>query len=158
MTDEQRRFIEENYPYMSGREVGEKVGMDRNWINTYARKHGLKHTPDTIKRIKEGRLHNLTHSRTKETYKKISGAFKKTYKMEVFRVLSGYKQKTKLKVCVLPKKTRRRITMLCHSYNYFKSDDLNSSTVYYDSETKRNAKAEEYAKEKYGIKFEEANG
>lgn len=45
--------------------------------------------------------------------------------------------------------------MLCHLYNYFKSDDRNSTVVYYDKETKRNAYAEKYANEKYGITFEE---
>lgn len=155
MTDEQKCIIKELYPYYSGQEVAIRVGSSKSQVNEYAKRNGITHTPETIERLKRKAISKLCEGHSKESYIKGSEATKRKRKYDTFLLLSGKKQNTKLRISILPQKTRRRITMLCHLYNYFKSDDRNSTVVYYDKETKRNAYAEKYANEKYGITFEE---
>lgn len=155
MTDEQKRQIIELYPHYSGREIGDKIGLRRTVVNAYAKKMGITHTPEAYRRIKHERTMKGIAGHSQKSREQAREKNKRTRLMETYRLLSGDRQKTKLKISILPQKTRRRITMLCHLYNYFKSDDRNSTVVYYDSETRRNAFAEKYAHEKYGITFEE---
>lgn len=157
MTDEQKRIITELYPHYSGKEIGDKIEVNRNRVNAYAKLHGLTHTSETTARLKKKSVTMLEKGRSHESYMKAANTTRRKRQYDTFLLLSGKKQKTKLKVSILPQKTRRRITMLCHLYHYFKSDDRNSTTVYYDKETRRNAFAEKFAKEKYGITFEEAD-
>ena len=65
------------------------------------------------------------------------------------------KQKTKFKIKVMPNKIYRVMWYLQKKYNYFFEND--NSVVYFDSVTTR-AKNEKYFIEKYGIRFEEADG
>ena len=132
-------------------------GINRNRINDYARKNGIRHTPEAWQRIKRCRVIDALRGHTKESYLKGAATRKRTYRSEMLRLLSEQSKETKITVSVLSHKCRRRMIMLCNQYNYFRDDDINKAIVYYDSKTRRNASAESYANEKYGIEFVEAD-
>ena len=157
MTEEQKHKIIELYPTHSASEIGKVIGLDKDRINRFAKKQGIKHTERTWKRIKHERTEKCVAAHNQYSWKKAVAKRRRTYKMELIRLLSGQKKQTNIIVSVLSFKCRRRMKMLCYTFNYFRDEDINKAVVYYDKETKRSAKAEKYAKEKYGIDFIEAD-
>jgi len=156
MTEEQRHLIEELYPNHSSREISVKIGAHKSSVIRYAAQNGLKHTPETTERLRRKVRDSMIASRTKDVYKKIGEKRKRMILCERLRLLQGERQRTKLRISTLPQNVRNRIASLCHVFNYFRGDDLNERVVFYDSETKRNAKAEKFAMRKYHIRFENA--
>jgi hypothetical protein len=157
MTEEQKQKIIELYPTHSASEIGKIIGLNKSRVNFFASKQGIKHTERTLERLKHERTAKSIAARNKDSWKKAADKRRRTYKMEMLRLLSGQKKQTKIIVSVLPFKCRRRMTMLCNTFNYFRDEDINKAVVYYDKETRRSARAEKYAKEKYGIDFVEAD-
>ena len=158
MTEEQKQKIIELYPTHSASEIGKITGLSKNRINHFANKQGIKHTERTLERMKHERIAKCVAAHNKNSWKKAADKRHRTYKMEMLRLLSGQKKQTKINVSVLSFKCRRRMIMLCNTFNYFRDEDINKAVVYYDKETRRSARAEKYAKEKYGINFVEADG
>ena len=157
-TDEQRHIIAKLYPQRSSREIAELLNVGKSCVVNFAKKNNLHHTEECIQRLRHERTMKSIKARTAETYRKISVTRHRTYLSERLCLLSGKKKETKIIVSILPPKCRRRMTMLCTKFNYFRDEDTNKAVVYYDSETRRNSKAEQYAQEKYGIKFVSADG
>lgn len=153
MTEEQKQKIIELYPTHSAREIGNIIGLDRSRVNAFASKHGIKHTEEAWKRIKHDRTMKSIAAHNGKSRVRAADKRHRTYKMEMLRLLSGQEKQTKITVSVLSYKCRRRMIMLCNTFNYFRDEDINKAVVYYDKETKRSARAEKYATEKYGIKF-----
>lgn len=158
MTEEQKQKIIELYPTHSASEIGKIIGLGKSRVNRFANKQGIKHTEITLERIKHERTAKGVAAHNKDSWKKAAEKRHCTYKMELMRLLSGQEKQTKIIVSVLSRKCRRRMIMLCNTFNYFRDADINKAVVYYDKETRRSAKAEKYAKEKYGINFVEADG
>lgn len=153
MTEEQKQKIMDLYPTHSASEIGDIIGLNRSRVSAYASKYGIKHTEETWKRIKHERTAKGVAAHNKDSWKKAAEKRHRTYKMELMRLLSGQEKQTKIIVSVLSRKCRRRMIMLCNTFNYFRDEDINKAVVYYDKETRRSARAEKYAAEKYGIKF-----
>lgn len=158
MTDYQRQKIRELFPTHSGSEIGRIIGLSRSYINAEAKKMGLSHTFETWERLKKMRTTLAAKARTKESYARAMATRKRTYNREMFRMLGGQKKETNITISILSHKCRRRMSVLCTLYNYFRDPDINKAVVYYDSETTRNKAAEEFATSHYGIKFVEADG
>lgn len=144
--------IVQNYPYMLPRELEEKFGVPQSTIRQWARQLKLKHTPETIERRKE-RYKNMKteHLNTPEIISKRSAKRRKTMRMERFRIMSGMRQQTKLRISILPKKTSNSIRRLVTLHNYFRSE-TDSLTLHYDEQTRRTPN-EEYFSRRYSIKF-----
>ena len=153
MTEAQKQKIIELYPTHSASEISKIIGLNRCRINYFANKQGIKHTERTLERIKHDRTAKGVAAHKKNSWKKAAEKRRRTYKMEMLRLLSGQKKQTKMIISVLSYKCRRRMIMLCNTFNYFRDEDINKAVVYYDKETRRSARAEKYAAEKYGIKF-----
>lgn len=153
MTEEQKQKIIELYPTHSASEISKIIGLNRCRINYFANKQGIKHTERTLERIKHDRTAKGVAAHKKNSWKKAAEKRRRTYKMEMLRLLSGQEKQTKIIISVLSYKCRRRMIMLCNMFNYFRDEDINKAVVYYDKETRRSARAEKYAAEKYGIKF-----
>ena len=158
MTEEQKQKIIELYPTHSASEIGKMIGLNKSRINCFANKQGIKHTEGTLERMKHERVVKSIAAHKKKSWEKAAEKRRRTYKMEMLRLLSGQEKQTKIIVSVLSRKCRRRMIMLCNTFNYFRDEDINKAVVYYDKETRRSARAEKYAKEKYGINFVEADG
>ncbi len=158
MTEEQKQKIIEFYPTMSGSEIGKILGLSRQHIHLYAKKMGLSHTDECWRRIKKIRSDAITKGHTKSSYEKSRKTRRRTYRRELLRLLSGQQKESKITVSILSYRCRRRMTMLCYMYDYFRDPDINKSVVYYDEKTRRNGRAEAFAAKYYGVKFIDANG
>lgn len=156
MTDKQKELIRQLYPDHITREICDIVGLRANTINEYALRHGIRHSEETWQRITHNRVSACNKAHTKESYRLAAKAIKAKYQSEMFRLLSGQKKQTRMTISILPPKCRMRMSALCYRDNYFRGDDLNDAVLYYDEHTTRNARSEEYAKKKYGIRFEKA--
>lgn len=143
MTEEQKRRIRELYPTHSVREVAEAIGATYTAVSRFVTRHRLTHTAEGAARIERRRAELVSASR------------KRNYVMEKQRLLSGEPQRTRTRVSILSKPARKRMRGLCYYRGYFRSGDINRTVLYYDSETRRSERAEQYAREKYGITFEE---
>lgn len=153
MTEAQKQKIIELYPTHSASEIGDIIGLNRSRVNAYASKYGIKHTEEAWKRIKhDGAMKGVAAHKAK-SWQRAADKRRRTYKMEMLRLLSGQEKQTKIIISVLSYKCRWRMIMLCNTFNYFRDEDINKAVVYYDKETRRSARAEKYAAEKYGIKF-----
>ena len=127
--------------------------MNRSRVNAFASKYGIKHTEEAWKRIKHDKAMKGVAAHKAKSWQCAADKRRRTYKMEMLRLLSGQEKQTKIIISVLSYKCRRRMIMLCNTFNYFRDEDINKAVVYYDKETRRSARAEKYATEKYGIKF-----
>lgn len=157
MTDYQKQQIIELFPTFSGAEIGRRIGLSRNYVNTFAKYMGIKHTPETWERIKRQRVIASFEAHTKASREKATAKRKRTYKREMLRLLGGQKKETNITISILSHKCRRRMTMLCNMYNYFRDHDINKAVVYYDKETRCNDAAENFAHQRYGIEFIQAD-
>lgn len=153
MTEAQKQKIIDLYPTHSASEIGDIIGLNRSRVNAFASKYGIKHTEEAWKRIKHDKAMKGVAAHKAKSWQCAADKRRRTYKMEMLRLLSGQEKQTKIIISVLSYKCRRRMIMLCNTFNYFRDEDINKAVVYYDKETRRSARAEKYATEKYGIKF-----
>lgn len=146
--------ISEMWLTMSASEIAKELGVGKTTVARWARKLGLHHTQDTIKRLQEKATWKLDYARRQLDYKAIHKKRSRTRKMDGWRVMSGLPQQTRFKIKVIPKRVYQTMWTLSNKYNYFFETD--SATLYYDSQTKRRPN-EQYYIDKYGIKFERAD-
>lgn len=139
---------------MSASEIAKELGVGKTTVARWARRLGLHHTQETIKRLQDKTSWRLDYARRQLNYKAISKKRSRTRKMDEWRVMSGLPQQTKFKIKVIPKRVYQAMWSLSDKYNYFFETD--SATLYYDSQTRRRPN-EQYYIDKYGIKFEQAD-
>lgn len=137
--------IKENYMTCPLPKIAEMTGISRTKIASIMRELGLDiQDPARLAVIKE-------HQR-----KAFSASLKTTYRHEKYLLQSGLAQNTKMKISLVPQKTRYAINSLKTRYNYFQDKKVGGDyTLYYDSETRRTPNEQHFA-EKYKLKFVEA--
>lgn len=147
--------IRKLWPTMTASEIAKATGISRSVVIRWKGRLGVKHSPETESRIKQQRDEKFRLAKLTMDRSKMAASWKHTRRMDEWRALGGMKQKTKFKIKVMPNKIYRVMWYLQKKYNYFFEND--NSVVYFDSVTTR-AKNEKYFIEKYGIRFEEADG
>lgn len=147
-----RNVLISMYPTHSVREIADFIGCNDSHLYKLAKELGLRHTKETLKRIKEKQMANLVRAYDKDVVEKRVKTRKKTLRMERLRVMSGESQRTRLKVLKMPSKAYHAKRNLIARYGYFAFEGENY-TIGYDKNTRRTD--EERYKEKYGFKFEE---
>lgn len=147
------------YPTMFCAEIAEVLGISPRMVHSHAKRLGLKHSEETIARIKAKRYGRFREwcasARAKEAWARSGRKIAKLWRMERLRALSGMKQESRYKVSVLPAKIRRVIYNLAKRYGYLYADD--STMLWYDGQTSRNPREQYYAN-RYGIRFVPAEG
>lgn len=124
------------------------TGLSWRRIRTISYALGISRDKETNIRFLKNAINDL------ELKKRMSQKIKLVRKMEVMRVMGGLPQKTKLRITLVPIKTRRAANRLSFYYNYFRLiDDHGPYTVFYDNNTKRKEKLEELYKKRYGFNF-----
>ena len=155
-SEEKLDIIRRYYPIMAGREIDRKFGFSLGYANKLARKIGVKHTPETIERMKrENRLkcHKID---VKAKVRK----WKLKRKLDELRLLEGKPQLTKFRIRTIPKRVTYARQRLIYNYGYYACEG-DPYTLFYDKDTKRLKTAgdkkgtEGYFVNKYGFKFEQ---
>lgn len=148
-------IIRKMWPTMTAKEIAEKTGISKSVIIRWRKRLGVEHTPETMLRISAKRANILDAARNdKACQAKRTSTLKHVRRMEEIRFMSGMKQKTRLRIKVLPDKVYNALWNLEKKYNYF--FETNAAVAYYDSLTNRNPNEAYYTK-KYGIRFVEAD-
>lgn len=134
------RVVPELYAAMSEREIEKEYGIDRHFIRQVAKRLGLKHSQETISRLrKKGGLKT-----------------QQVWKADRTRYLSGQPQLTKFRIAKYSHKLRLVVNRLIRVYNYFTDEEVGGLyTLYYDEDTKRTPNEHTFSK-RYGLKFEKA--
>lgn len=128
------------YATMGEREIEKKYGIHRYYISQVAKRLGLKHSQETISRLRQ----------------KGGIMVQQVWKAERTRVLSGQPQVTNIKFAKRPYRVTVAIKRLTDVYNYFTDEEVGGLyTMYYDEDTKRTPNEHTFTK-RYGLKFEKA--
>lgn len=144
-------LVRKYYPEMSSREMARRFGHSSVSYSRCAKALGVKHTEDFQMRIKSETQEKLNNvKKNPGFYGKISNSLRKTWKMERFRVMSGYKQKTGYKIRTEPKFYSSARSYLVTKRGYILSENDNR-LFYYDDKTNR-SKEDLYIR-KYKFKF-----
>ena len=142
------------WPTMSASEIAKELGIGKTSAARWAKKLGLHHTPETIRRLQMKFSLKLDYIKRQMDYNAIHAKRSRSRRIDEWRVMSGLPQRTKFKVRTIPRKVYAAMWNLQHKYNYF--FEPGTSTLYYDSQTDRRPN-EQYYIDKYGIKFEQAD-
>lgn len=153
----QHKLVIALYPNNSTREIARMVNLDTRTVLRIAHKNNLKHTLQTVERLRQKQCISAKNLLNKETRLKACNSRKRTYRMEAFRVMSGMPQKTKIRIAILPTCVRKTIYRLKTQFNYFADRNCGDAyTLFFDSATRRSPREDMYAL-KYGIKFRDAD-
>lgn len=156
-------IVRKFYPTMAGHEIERAFGITFNRANKIAADLGLKHTPETLKRLRQE-----ASKRFKENIKKIDDEartkkWKVRRRIDELRIMEGKPQQTNLRFRDTPKRTYNIKSHLVRTYGYIKSPD-DPYTLLYDENTKRRIVGpkstrkigtEQYYENKYHLKFKE---
>lgn len=141
------------YPNMSAREMAERFGHSKSLYIKRAKQLGVKKSKEFLIRQQSNNYNALrAFLNTEEGRKKVAKSIVKMYRMERFRVDSGMKQKTRIRLRKYPKKYRNAMRHLVVKRGYIQSED-DKSLFFRDKNTKRSR--EEYFTKKYKFKFEQ---
>jgi len=144
--------IIELYPNHTSKEIAAKLNISRTTVNFYARKHNIQHTERLQEEMRRMQFQNLNSMQAiKKRREKIKTVKRRLYIMERFRVMSGERQKTKVRISTVSVATRKVISKYINEYGYFQVEGK-PYNLYYDSETRR-TKTEKYISGKYKLKF-----
>ncbi len=155
VTQETLERITGMYPTMTASEIAAELGISTSTIIRYAQECGVRHTAETVRRIMEMKRQNLTGWRKTPKAKAIYVAngrkLSKMHRVERWRAMGGMKQKTKLRLGLMPQRVRNVVYRVARQYGYLYA--TNSKTLWYDAQTERDTKREQYYTRKYGLRF-----
>lgn len=146
-----RDIVKAEYPYKSASEISEQYGFGKSLVARWASRLGIEHTLETKRRLEEKVDKARRRKRSPETQAVISRKWKRKRKLEILRVMSGLPQETKFRIRILPVRVKKAIWHLRTLYGYLQKEE-NSTTLFYDKETKRTKMEHLYTK-RYGIRF-----
>jgi len=147
-------LVKQYYRDMSAMEIAEKFGVSKGRVNKWARRLGLRHSPDTEARIKEKSRLSAISARDKIDYAAAARKAKAKRRLDEMRVWEGRPQKTRFRLRCIPTKTYKAKWYLINRYGYFDFPD-EPCTLYHDDETRRTDR-EKYFTDRYHLTFKEA--
>lgn len=142
-------IVKKYYPTMTGSEIEAKFAIQKNRADKIAHELGIKHTPETIERIRQEKKDRWKGLLNTLDRKAIARKLSTRYKMEYYRKWEGKPQKTKLRLRETSYRIYKAKWHLATRYGYIETTD--AYTLMYDKNTRR--MNEQYYTEKYGLKF-----
>lgn len=142
-------IVKKYYPTMTGSEIEAKFSIQKNRADKIANDLGIKHTPETMERIRKKMEVVRREARANIDYKAAGRRHSVCYKMEYYRKWEGKPQKTKLRLAETSYKVYKAKWNLVTRYGYIETTD--AYTLMYDKNTRR--MNEQYYSDKYGLKF-----
>lgn len=142
-------IVKKYYPTMTGSEIEAKFGILKGRAEKIAKELGIKHTPETIERIRQEKKDRWKGLLNTLDRKAIARKLSIRYKMEYYRKWEGKPQKTKLRLRETSYRIYKAKRHLVTRYGYIETTD--AYTLMYDKDTRR--MNEQYYSDKYGLKF-----
>lgn len=149
------KVVRELYPTHSATEVAKILGIGKSAVNNMARRLGVRHTEEAMRRIQQ---ENLAKIHQPNVVEKRTKSLKKLIEAENRRAELGLPLKTKRKFSSISGRQVCSRSYLVRQYNYIYDKSLGKFlTIFYDSETKRlPIEREQHYSEKYGFQFRKA--
>lgn len=148
---EKEQRVRELFPTMTASEIARATGIPKTTVIRYANKIGVRHTQETIERIRRKQVDALDRGRAQTDRRMVGAKIARIWKAERVRVMSGQPQRTRLRIKTMPKRISGAMWYLANRYNYIYENGR--ATMYYDAMTRR-CKREAYYTNRYGIHFE----
>lgn len=147
-------YLREHYATEPTRDVAKAIGRSAAGVRYRCRMLGLKKDPDWLSEAATKRATTIWQS-IGENEKairmdKVADTRRKTLASEYRRAAFGLPQRTRMKLRLSDGKKRRYRTSCRYLFGYVLFQD-EPNAIYYDVNTRRSARVERYAKEKYGI-------
>lgn len=139
------------YPTMTAKEICGKFGYSKTRVITWAKRLGVRHTPETEERIRQENIARLSEARVNIDYKAMGERWKRKRKADELRMLSGLPQRTRFKFAKLTTQGRQTVWRMVRKRNYFQVEG-EPFTLYYDGETHRTPYEARHTR-KYGLRF-----
>lgn len=155
ITEEQKEVIRKMYPKHFASEIAPIINTSRSVVTRYAQKMGISHDAEWYAKARAEQVRMVVNR--KGARKRLSEHMKALYAKERRRMINGEKQKTKYKIRIIPRRYVERMDYMVRIYKYFRNENPNSYVLYYDSQTKRSARAEKTSFEEYGIIFKQGS-
>ena len=144
--------IKKLYPDHSAKEIADIIGCHPSTVSNVAKRLKLTHSEETVERLKKNSLTNLKKAYEQATIRKRVKSWRRTMRVEKFRIMSCIPQKTNFKFSELPTKAYRAKYNLITKHGYFGFEGK-PYILGYDRNTHR--MNEKYYMDKYGFTFEE---
>lgn len=142
-------LVRKYFPTMTGSEMQEQFGIRKGLAEKIAHRLGIKHTDDTMARIRQNFVSNINNNRYKIDFYKSSRKAQLKRKIDQYRVWEGKPQLTKFKLAATNRKTYAAKWYLIHRYGYIETTE--PYTLMYDKNTQR--ANEKYYIDKYKLEF-----
>ena len=140
------------YPTMTAKEISARFGYSKTRVNTWAKRLGVRHTPETEQRIKTESMARLAEARAQMDYKAAHDKWRRKRRYDELRVMSGLRPLTKFRMKAIQRKAYKAKWTLCRRHGYMEAEGAPYLLLYDD--TTRRSKNESYYIKKYGLKFE----
>lgn len=148
--------VRRHYPAMTASEISARFGYSKKRVNVWARRLGVRHSPETEERIRREQLAQLAEARERADRKAAHEKWRRRRRMDELRVLGGQPQQTRFRFAAMPVQARQTVWRMVAKRNYFQAEG-DPFTLYYDGETSR-VPTEDYLANKYGLRFIQADG
>lgn len=180
LTAEEEAWIIKHFRNTPNAAIMQRIDIGESTLHRIARKHGLKKTSQYMNRARRLNAEVGTQTRSREEWpgykpglkpweqpgmtrrkyvrakQKAEEAMKHQRKMECFRIVSGEKQQTKLRLCTnITHRASVQKHRMIKEYDYFAIEG-EVGVICYDEQTRRSIRSEETAR-RHGLKVEAAD-
>lgn len=143
--------VRRHYPDMTASEISARFGYSKTRINTWAKRLGVRHSPETEERIRRENAARLAGAKRCIDYRAAHEKWRRKRRLDELRVLSGLPQRTRFRFAALTTQGRQTVWRMVRKRGYFQVDG-EPRTLYYDGETMR-VHTEARLAMKYGLHF-----
>lgn len=152
MSPEFVRVVTELFPVMTSTEIEQRYGFNRSHVLTYASRAGVRSSAEKLERIRRMASERAWGFLSKGR-EKSADSRKRTVRLERWRMLSGMRRKTRLRLTLVPKRIRDAKKYLVHHYDYFADAD-DEYLLYYHAGAHR-TKKEDFYTQAHHLRFME---
>lgn len=155
-------IVRRHYPHMAGHEIERRFGITPNRANKIAADLGLRHSPETLCRLRREERERLRQGSATADRAKRAAKWKARRRLDEMRLMQGEGQKTKFRFKARPLRTYKAAYYLVRAYGYIPSD-ADPFALFYGPLTqrrtatgnggRRNTRTEAYYAERYRLTF-----
>lgn len=154
-------LVRQHYPHLSGHEIDRRFGPTRGTASRIAKRLGITHTAETLRRLHDENQARLVESQKQVDTKARARKWKARRRFDELRILEGKPQRSNHKFLRTPRRTYNAKNWLIRIHGYLQDPD-EPYTLRYDAHTRRRPRkehtrrfigTEDYYEEKYHIQF-----
>lgn len=141
------------YPTMSAAEICKKFGFRcRHRINTWAKRLGVRHTPETARRIHDSMIQGMREGAKKIDHMKVARKRQAKRRIDEYRMWEGKPQLTNFRLRRMTQKAYKAKWYLMRRYGYL-DDENDAYLLIAPPDNGRRCLRERYYTERYRLKF-----